>query len=320
MLGVFCSSGVAQVFENNGTTSEYDNDGGWFGWSQYNVTASWTVIVDARPSETQHYLVTLWEDDVDWDDELGRKIACIEPAQWVERGDGRFQVTIQKTWNRISTYYGDDWISTIESVSERRALAGVCEGPSCGAISTTFEQWTEFDPLEQVIRLEESACTIVEFRYGEHHSDFREDPILPGESRLVRYDPQGGLQPFEITFEGGRVEAGTLIGMVDPDALAADAPPGGAVIHVSMTPHPFAAGNARFRLSLPEAAVVSLRIHGVDGRLVRTLLRDESLDAGLHPIGWDGRDDSGRRVASGVYQYVLDTPAGIRSDGLVVTH
>jgi flagellar hook assembly protein FlgD len=40
----------------------------------------------------------------------------------------------------------------------------------------------------------------------------------------------------------------------------------------------------------------------VSGRLVRTLVRS-FVPSGVHEVGWNGRDDSGNRVASGVYMY-----------------
>jgi len=40
----------------------------------------------------------------------------------------------------------------------------------------------------------------------------------------------------------------------------------------------------------------------VAGGRVRSLV-DGVLPAGLHQAGWDGRDDAGREVASGVYFY-----------------
>jgi hypothetical protein len=41
-------------------------------------------------------------------------------------------------------------------------------------------------------------------------------------------------------------------------------------------------------------------VFSVDGRLVRGLYNG-SVDPGLHILTWDGCDDRGRRVASGVY-------------------
>lgn len=55
------------------------------------------------------------------------------------------------------------------------------------------------------------------------------------------------------------------------------------------------------RFSLPVAAPVDLGIWDVLGRPVRTLLRREPFTAGHHEILWNGRDDTGRAVAAGVY-------------------
>lgn len=49
---------------------------------------------------------------------------------------------------------------------------------------------------------------------------------------------------------------------------------------------------------------VSLRVFDTRGRVVRTLV-DEVREAGRHRVEWDGRDDTGRAVASGNYFYRL---------------
>jgi flagellar hook assembly protein FlgD len=57
---------------------------------------------------------------------------------------------------------------------------------------------------------------------------------------------------------------------------------------------------ASLSLQLPVPARVYASIHDVTGRSVRMLL-DETLNAGAHDIAWDGRDDAGRAVSSGIY-------------------
>ena len=52
--------------------------------------------------------------------------------------------------------------------------------------------------------------------------------------------------------------------------------------------------------ALPTTAPVTLRLYDVQGRLVRTLVEGIQ-PAGAHQVRWDGRDDSGRASASGVY-------------------
>ncbi len=56
---------------------------------------------------------------------------------------------------------------------------------------------------------------------------------------------------------------------------------------------------------LPVASPVRLHVYDGRGHLVRTLV-DESLQAGSHAVVWDGLDDSGRRVHSGVYLYRVE--------------
>ena len=43
-----------------------------------------------------------------------------------------------------------------------------------------------------------------------------------------------------------------------------------------------------------------MRIYDASGTLVRSLI-DAALPAGSHEIRWDGKDDTGRSVSSGVY-------------------
>ena len=57
---------------------------------------------------------------------------------------------------------------------------------------------------------------------------------------------------------------------------------------------------------LPEPATVNLAIYDVAGKLVQTLVAAEAVGAGRHEVVWNGRDDTGRVAAAGVYFYRLD--------------
>jgi len=69
-------------------------------------------------------------------------------------------------------------------------------------------------------------------------------------------------------------------------------------------PNPF---NPRtvIRFVVPEAAVVGVVIVDVGGRVVRRLVVDAWYAAGPHQVEWDGRDELGRPVASGLYFYEM---------------
>jgi hypothetical protein len=61
------------------------------------------------------------------------------------------------------------------------------------------------------------------------------------------------------------------------------------------------------RYELSKAGMVSLRIYDARGALVRDLYEGHR-PAGRYEVGWDGANERGERVASGVYFYVLQTP------------
>jgi len=55
---------------------------------------------------------------------------------------------------------------------------------------------------------------------------------------------------------------------------------------------------------LPQTADVTVEVYNIAGKLVRTLV-DEEQDAGFRSVVWDGTNDEGMGVASGVYMYRL---------------
>jgi hypothetical protein len=70
-------------------------------------------------------------------------------------------------------------------------------------------------------------------------------------------------------------------------------------------PNPFNP-NTTIKFGLPQKTDVVLSIYDVTGRLVRTLINRE-LPAGRYKFVWDGKDEGGSDVRSGVYLYQLET-------------
>jgi hypothetical protein len=68
-------------------------------------------------------------------------------------------------------------------------------------------------------------------------------------------------------------------------------------------PNPFNA-TTTIRYSVPQTAKVELAVFNILGQKVRTLV-DEELSAGEHTVIWDGRNQNGQTVATGVYFYRL---------------
>lgn len=69
-------------------------------------------------------------------------------------------------------------------------------------------------------------------------------------------------------------------------------------------PNPFNP-ETNIRYNLPEAAKVKIVVYDQLGRQVRTLLDNQQQNAGYFSVLWNGRDDAGQQVASGLYIYKI---------------
>ena len=69
-------------------------------------------------------------------------------------------------------------------------------------------------------------------------------------------------------------------------------------------PNPFNL-ETMIRYQLPKQAEVRLKIYNVLGELVMTLV-DEKQPEGFYTVRWNGMDEEGRAVASGVYLYRIE--------------
>jgi len=72
-------------------------------------------------------------------------------------------------------------------------------------------------------------------------------------------------------------------------------------------PNPFNA-TTTFRYTLPRAVWVNLEVYDLQGRLVRRLISKRQLP-GNYVVQWNGANDAGEKVSSGVYFYRLRTPS-----------
>jgi hypothetical protein len=70
-------------------------------------------------------------------------------------------------------------------------------------------------------------------------------------------------------------------------------------------PNPFRGSSTRINYFLQEDGRATIRVYDIAGQSVRTLV-DGSQKRGEHVVDWDGTDDRGNRVPSGVYFYQLE--------------
>ena len=81
--------------------------------------------------------------------------------------------------------------------------------------------------------------------------------------------------------------------------------PAKASIEINNYPNPFNP-ETRLTFSLPNEQEIELTVYNLKGQKVRLLVSGQ-LSAGQHSVVWEGKDDNGKPVGSGLYFYKLKT-------------
>ncbi len=87
-------------------------------------------------------------------------------------------------------------------------------------------------------------------------------------------------------------------------------------LDLSNYPNPFNA-ESTIEFSLKEINPVSLIIYTMTGQQIRRLVT-ETLPADVHRVIWDGTDNSGREVSSGIYIYQVQTGGYAESNKMML--
>ncbi|MCD4797077.1 MAG: T9SS type A sorting domain-containing protein [Candidatus Cloacimonetes bacterium] len=85
---------------------------------------------------------------------------------------------------------------------------------------------------------------------------------------------------------------------------------------VNTFPNPFYS-SASLSFSLPEATNVEIIIFNIKGQKIRKLI-NEACSYGNHSFMWDGKDDAGNNVVSGIYFYRFETEYKSESGRLIL--
>ncbi|NKB66627.1 MAG: hypothetical protein GKR89_06165 [Candidatus Latescibacteria bacterium] len=121
-------------------------------------------------------------------------------------------------------------------------------------------------------------------------------PLLPMEvERQYEKHLQGGIRPRDGALDLGAWER--------PQSTLVPADPALVDFYLTARPNPFN-GQVTIGYDLPQAGPVQLAVYSAMGQRVRWLVQGAG-QAGRHEAAWDGRDDSGRPAASGIYLCAL---------------
>ncbi len=124
-----------------------------------------------------------------------------------------------------------------------------------------------------------------------------------------------GVSVVTVTVSGDLVTGGRFSG--DVAARIVKFPWLGAGSLASVSPNPLNP-QAKLTFVTTQPGVASAQVFDLNGRLVRTLMAQQSLSPGIHEVTVDGRNDQGNRLASGVYFYRVRSVDGVSKGTFVM--
>ena len=139
--------------------------------------------------------------------------------------------------------------------------------------------------------------------------DLQNDPVIAWVNGDGELEPPLLIDSFQLTFDDGGEETGSVVF----DDLRVVSKVATGVDRIAETvpddfnleqnyPNPFNPSTT-IDFSIPEQVQVTLEIYNVLGQRVATLVSGEMYDPGHYNVVWDGRNQAGNPVSSGMYIY-----------------
>ncbi len=124
------------------------------------------------------------------------------------------------------------------------------------------------------------------------------DSVIPTDVREYRDTSTGAGRSYEYTLgvvlaDGGEISSQTISVTIDASELVLN----------QNHPNPFNPSTT-ITFTSPKAGWVTLNVYDASGKLIRTLVNEE-MPTGSNDVAWNGTDNAGNRVSSGVYFYRL---------------
>lgn len=151
---------------------------------------------------------------------------------------------------------------------------------------------TRLQNLDTYINFEETSLTLVII-------DIDGKGISPGDGTIASI-PIDDDQEFQVV---AAYASTRTTGIKEIDYTVADENARDNILLEQNEPNPFST-STRIEFQIWDDTEVKAVIYDVRGALIRTLL-DSRMEIGLHGVEWDGKDDSGNYVDSGIYLYKL---------------
>ena len=124
-----------------------------------------------------------------------------------------------------------------------------------------------------------------------------------------------GTTDVTLTLEGTLTTGGTVRGTTTAHVVKFSWLHAGSLASVSPNPlNP----QAKLSFATTRPGVTSIQVFDLNGRLVRNLMQRQYLMPGVHEVTVDGRNESGNKLASGVYYYRVMRAEGVIKGSFIV--
>ncbi len=123
--------------------------------------------------------------------------------------------------------------------------------------------------------------------------------VASDEGRAIVYASGGTVYAAGYSKNTGTAEDITVISLTNTTAVCEHERTAGSPFLFTVIPNPFT-GSAQITYTIPGVAHITLTVYDVAGRNVQTLI-DGVLQNGINTVKWDGTDESGKKLSSGVY-------------------
>jgi len=213
---------------------------------------------------------------------------------------------------------GTDRLSSISKLRSVQAAARmayeagfhVAPEPPTAITATLLESVAQPDRVRLVWSVHGAERVIATvFRREEQGNWARLGVATPdGASRLLFEDvtvSAGGRYAYRLVVRENSGEESSVEVWVD---VPREAAPSAVTLRLA-TANP-SGGRVEIRYGLPTAGPALLEVYDIRGRRI-AMLTNPPWTAGWHRMTWNGRDDRGRAVASGVYLLRLETRSGV---------
>jgi hypothetical protein len=138
---------------------------------------------------------------------------------------------------------------------------------------------------------------------------------LPYDLMYVYTNPDAAKAPAGLPARAVLLEQSLAYFGVEGDPLDVSPVPGADKFAVRNYPNPFNP-TTKIEYTMPKAGHLTLKIYNVKGELVKTLIDDQIETSGS--IMWDGTNDNGAKVSSGVYFYEARTAGQVQVEKMAL--